>query len=170
MKKQAHKLLGLLVGISISYGALALPSDREQPIRILSDNVTFDELKGVSVYHGNVHYTQGTIKLKADKVTVKNGEEGIEHIKAIGNPASYSELPKDSKEPMVASAKTIEYDATNALVTLTNNAVVEQGKDVFSAPRITYNMDTKVIASKGGRTEIILHPGKGSKKSQAILP
>ena len=50
--------LGLALG---SAGAWALPSDREQPIRVQADTAELDDKQGVAVYRGDVVITQGTL-------------------------------------------------------------------------------------------------------------
>ncbi len=59
-----------LVGLAVlsSAGALALPSDRSQPITLLADRATFSERTGVTTYTGNVVIEQGTMKLQADSI------------------------------------------------------------------------------------------------------
>ena len=50
--------------------AMALPSDREQPIRVQADSAELDERQGVAVYRGSVVITQGTLKITGDTVTI----------------------------------------------------------------------------------------------------
>lgn len=60
-------LFGLLF---VPVMTMALPADRQQPIKISSDSVDIDNKKGVSVYHGNVVMTQGTTRITGDTITV----------------------------------------------------------------------------------------------------
>ena len=48
-------------GLVISTTANALPSDANQPIRLLADKATYSEKSGVTSYAGNVTITQGTL-------------------------------------------------------------------------------------------------------------
>ena len=48
----------------------ALPSDANQPIKLLADKATYSERTGVTSYSGSVIITQGSLKLTADNITV----------------------------------------------------------------------------------------------------
>lgn len=147
-----------------STSVFALSRDKNEPIQLEADQVHIDDMAGVSVYTGNVKYTQGTILLLADEATLKKGETGIEHITAVGKPAIYTELPDGEEVPVTAKGNTIEYDVGNETVTLTENASVEQKNDIFKAPLITYFRNTKVVESQGGRSYILIHPENHQKK------
>ena len=56
--------------------ALAEQGDRDKPIQIEADRASLDQLKGVTVYEGNVVVTQGTILLRAAQVTVTQDKNG----------------------------------------------------------------------------------------------
>lgn len=142
----------------------ALSKDKNEPIQLEADRVHLDDITGVSVYTGNVKYTQGTISLLADEATLKKGEGGIEHVTAVGKPAVYTELPDGEEAPVTAKGNTIEYDAAKEIVTLTENASVEQKNDNFKAPLITYFRTTKIVESQGGRSYILIHPENHQKK------
>jgi lipopolysaccharide export system protein LptA len=44
---------------------MALSSDREQPINLEADAADIDDLKGISIYTGNVVLTQGSMVIKS---------------------------------------------------------------------------------------------------------
>lgn len=50
--------------------------DRDKPIQIEADRASLDQLKGITVYEGNVVVTQGTILLRAAQVTVTQDKNG----------------------------------------------------------------------------------------------
>ena len=70
--------------------ALAEQGDRDKPIQIEADRASLDQLKGVTVYEGNVVVTQGTILLRAAQVTVTQDKNGGGDVAvARGNPATF---------------------------------------------------------------------------------
>lgn len=142
----------------------ALSKDQEEPIYLEADSVHINDSTGVSVYTGNVKYTQGTISLLADKATLKNGQAGIEHFIALGKPAVYTELPDGEDVPVTAKGYTIVYDSAKETITLTEQAEVVQNNDYFKAPIITYFRNSKVVESAGGRSYILIRPENHPKK------
>ena len=73
-------MLGLLCA---THQALALKSDREQPIRIQANNGVIDDAAGKSTYTGNVHIEQGTLNIVADEVQIFMAEDEVVKIIAI---------------------------------------------------------------------------------------
>ena len=72
-------LLGCVL-LALPVAALALPEDRDQPIRITADQALRDEKQGFTVYSGNVNMDQGTLHIDADKITVYHMEEEADRI------------------------------------------------------------------------------------------
>ena len=61
LKRSLLTLLFTLMGLPLSHGAMALDSDRDQPIQIVADVAVRDELAGKTRYEGNVVLTQGSL-------------------------------------------------------------------------------------------------------------
>lgn len=74
---------------------MALPSDREQPIRVQADSAELDDKQGVAVYRGDVVVTQGSTKLTGNTVTLKQDKNGDIEVR----PRSAS-LPTTSRNPL----------------------------------------------------------------------
>ncbi len=153
-----NSIIAASMGLIFCSASMALPEDQNMPIEILSDTVTFNEKEGKSIYTGNVIFRQGTIELKADKVVMFNGDDGVQRLTATGLPASYKEVPKLNEKPIKATADTIEYDAGLEQIVLIKNARIEQKNDSFAAPKISYHLSNRTISSRDGRTRIVLHP------------
>lgn len=132
--------LFLALTLSLSSLAIALPNDRYQPINIEADTANFDEQKGTAIYSGNVLLTQGSMKLKANKISVALSKTTQKPIKitAIGKPASLEQKPKIDTEKVYASANTISYLIENEKITLTGDAKLKQGLSQISSDSIEY--------------------------------
>ena len=93
--------LPLLLGVGLllsGANALALPTDRDQPVRIQADSAELDEGKGVAVYRGNVIITQGSLKITGDAVTIsQNRQKEVDVFTATGKPAQYEQKPAADK-------------------------------------------------------------------------
>lgn len=127
-------LVGLLL---IAPAVSALESDRKQPIELAADSVDIDEAKGVSVYKGDVDLRQGTMRLRADVVTVYQRERKPSRIVANGRPAKFQQ--QSNKGTVKGEARQLEYEVSSENLVLTGDAVVTQGKDSMRSDRIIYD-------------------------------
>ena len=119
--------------------ATALPNDKDQPVEIEADSVDIDEGKGTSIYQGSVELTQGTIRLKADKVTVFQRGSKPSRILAEGRPVQFRQLESKEKGYITGKAQRAEYQLSSEELVLIGDAVLTQGKDSFQSDRIVYD-------------------------------
>ena len=79
--------------------ASALPSDTNQPIRLLADRATYSERTGVTIYSGKVTIEQGTLKIAADNLTVNldTNNRSIKSAVATGQPATIQQVVTQEK-------------------------------------------------------------------------
>ena len=68
----------------LSQCSWGLESDRDQPIHIKDDRITVNEKQGVSFYQGNVQFTQGSLRVNGDEVTVFLQGDVLSKIIVIG--------------------------------------------------------------------------------------
>ena len=135
--------LGIALG---SAGAWALPSDREQPIRVQADTAELDDKQGVAVYRGDVMITQGTLKITGDKVTITQNAQGdIEVFTAVGKPAYYEQKPAEDKQIVKAYGLTIQYFAANERIVLIDQAKVIQEGNTFEGEKIVYDTQRQIV-------------------------
>jgi lipopolysaccharide export system protein LptA len=163
---------GALLLLCLPALAHALASDRDQPITIEADTATLKEKEGVSVYRGNVHLNQGTLKLHGDTLTVYTKDEHIDKAVLIGAPATFVQRPDGQEVDQHAEAQRMEYQATGGLLILTGSARVWQtdGKEIRSE-KIVYDM-TRNTANAGDsagsdRVHITLQPKPRQPQSPA---
>lgn len=141
--------LPLLLGLSLLLGgapAWALPSDRDQPIRVQADSAELDDAKGVAVYRGGVVITQGTLKITGDTVTItQDGNGDIEVFTAVGKPAYYEQQPATDKPLVKAYGLTIQYFASNERIVLIDQAKVVQEGNTFEGEKIVYDTRRQIV-------------------------
>ena len=158
-RKRLDRLSGLLgLLLFIPTAVLALPDDQEQPVDLEADAADIDERRGVSVYRGNVHYTQGSIKMSSGVMTIHAPEGDLSKVVLEGGPARYSWLPSKGKSRVKARGETIEYLANKEQVVVIGDAEVVQGGDTFRSDRIVYDMKRDRVKA-GGAVK-----AKGAKK------
>ena len=109
LKSSLFTLLFTLMGLPFSHGAMALDSDRDQPIQIVADLAVRDELAGETRYEGNVVLTQGSLVITADTLSIRHNTDEADKIVAKGKPATLVQQPTPDQAPVDASALRIEY-------------------------------------------------------------
>ena len=162
------RLLVLLLLTLITSLSQALPSDREQPIKITADSAVRNEQTGETRYEGSVELTQGSLHIEADLLTLYQNDGAADGlITATGTPATLQQTPQEGKAPIKAAAHRIAYDQKGDKVTLTENARIEQDGAivtgatidyVLSQQRVTANSDQTTGQGTGQRVEMIIPP------------
>ena len=145
----SRRTLPLLFSLGValaSTSAWALPSDREQPIRVQADSAELDDKQGVAVYRGDVVITQGTLKITGDTVTITQDNNGeIEVFTSIGKPAYYEQRPSTDKQIVKAYGLTIQYFAANERIVLIDQAKVIQEGNTFEGEKIVYDTRRQIV-------------------------
>jgi lipopolysaccharide export system protein LptA len=149
----------------------ALPSDREQPISYQADRAERDNQKGTTTLEGTVIMQRGSIRIEADRVVIEDRDNKISVIVATGSPARYQQTPSEGAEPIVASAKTLEYRLGEQTLHLIDNASLVQGGSSLTGNRIDYDVTHSVVKAgsdqlnKSERVRMVI-PAKALQSSQ----
>lgn len=158
-------LLSFLMAVKVS----ALPEDSQQPIFISSDSAIKDDKQGLTIYRGKVDIKQGTLNIKADKVTIYSTEEEVTKIIAEGQPASFKQQPEIDRGDVTAKANTIEYKVAQKKIRLSKSASIDQEGSSITGDTIHYDMQAARIEAAGEtNTETV---GDGSSgRVQVVIP
>ena len=152
----------LLTGMRAASAAVALPDDRHQAIEIQSRSAIREEKRGLTVYEGDVTIRQGSILIRADKVTVITTGDQVSRIVCTGNPAHYQQQPKPGDKPVIARANTIEYLLDQDIIQLIANASLEQAGATLSGERIDYDLKQEIIKARGDAS--------GNQRIRMVIP
>ena len=153
-----------VLSMSILPNAQALPDDNEQPIVIKSNSAIRDDKLGVTIYTGNVNIKQGSIRVKADKVTLSTENNEVTKIIAVGNSeqlASFKQQPELDEGDIEAYAQTIEYQVSSETITLLDDASLKQPDgSMISSNRIIYDVNATRVEAGGqnGQVETVINP------------
>ncbi len=178
--------VAILLACLLPAGVQALPTDKDQPIRITADTAIRDEKQGFTVYSGNVHMIQGSLDILADTITIYHETEEADKIVAEGKPAKMEQRPAVD-EPMVrARAEVIEYYKVEDRVHLKINAHItrDDGSSVTGDSIDYYIADELVKADSkqspdGKRVQVVIpskllreeeQPGSAPKEKAADGP
>ncbi|RMX10557.1 lipopolysaccharide transport periplasmic protein LptA [Allofranklinella schreckenbergeri] len=163
MKKLWISLAVLAAACSMASNALALASDRNQPMNVEADGLRHDDAAQVTVFSGNVVVTKGTIVLKGDKLTVQQRADGSQFgtVEASGGRRAFFRQQRDTPkgapvEVVEAQAGRIEYDSKADQVKLIGKAELRRlqaGRlnDEIDGAVIVYNNTTGVFTVDGAR-------------------
>ncbi|VVE11915.1 Lipopolysaccharide export system protein LptA [Pandoraea pneumonica] len=158
-------------------GALASPlahaerADRDKPLNIEADHLSYDDLKQVNIFTGNVTMTKGTIILKADRVEVTQDPEGYQYATAYykpGGPLAYMRQKRDGLDEYIDGwGETIYYNGKTEVATLTTRATLKRlagGTRVLDEVHgsvITYDTYNEVYTANSGADQINSNNPKG---------
>lgn len=132
--------------------ALALPDDRDQPIRIEADEALRDEKQGFTRYEGHVKMDQGSLHIEADTLTVYHDDQQADKILAEGQPARMQQQPDPEKGPIKAHANIIEYFKNEDRVRLRESAHIEQDGSIVTGDSIDYYITEQLVRADSDKS------------------
>ncbi len=141
----------LLLSMLLSIGAVAKSTDMKEPIHVDAARTDASIKDQMLVYSGNVSVKQGSLEIKAEKLTVdRSAGYGKEVFIAQGTPAVYSQL-LDGDKPIQASAEEIRYNVADRTLTLTGKAEITQSGSLVQSARIVYDLDKQQLSAESGK-------------------
>jgi lipopolysaccharide export system protein LptA len=167
--------VALLLALCATGGAHAEKADKDKPVNIEADKLSIDDVKKESVFEGNVVLTQGTLMLKADRVVVRQDQQGFNYGFAFGKPAYFRQKREGFDEYIEGNAERLEYDGRQDKVQLFSNAQIRRGLDEVRGDYISYDAVTEFYQVMGGgkvaatptnpsgRVQVTLQPRKTDK-------
>ena len=169
-----YYLLFTFILLLIPINLMALASDRNQPIDLEADNADIDDLKGISIFTGNVVLTQGSMVIKSSKLTLYNdNNKELEKAIAVGSSkklATFKQRPEGKDVDFRARSITMIYYLKKDKIHLLKNAYVWQEGDTFSGDKIIYDTKKETVmasskkktdgktVSSGGRVKVTIKP------------
>ncbi len=134
MIRAAIVTLGALVAMGGAASAQLTPKVGDGPIDITGDRLEVDG--DLATWTGSVRAVQGEAILTADKIVADLAEDrSFKTIRAIGS-VRYS-----SGEDAITGKEGV-YDATARTITISDDVVVMQGKQVMTGGELVYWVDT----------------------------
>ncbi|MBI2381565.1 MAG: lipopolysaccharide transport periplasmic protein LptA [Gammaproteobacteria bacterium] len=164
--------LALAAALLLVGAVQAKTGDSEQAINVTAQRSEIDNKTGTVIYSGAVTITQGSLNLKAARVTLyRNAENELDRLVAEGEPAVYHQLT-DQGEPVEGRAKRIEYHtATEVVVFLSEVKLTQAGGNTTEAERVEYHSaknTAQATAAEGGVVTTVIQPRK--KKPEEAKP
>ncbi|SAL25297.1 OstA-like protein [Caballeronia choica] len=151
-------------------------ADRDKPLNIEADNMSYDDLKQKNIFIGHVVATKGTIIIRADRVEVTQDPQGYQYATgtSTGKNLSYFRQKRDGVDEYIeGNAVRIDYDGKQDLTTLTTRAVVRRLvgltkiQDEVHGSVITYDGQKDFYTAKAGAD--VAGPGNPTGRVRAML-
>ncbi len=174
----ARSHLGLTLWL-IAAPALALESDRQQPMQIKSDGLSAGMDSSTTVLTGNVRIVQGSLVIKSARADITQQAGEVSRALLTGAPATLKQ-GMDAGGELNASARTIDYKLSEESVELRGGVILERPQGTLRSERVVYSVKTGQLAAGEGVTggvELVIPPRAPkpaatpeAPKSGALLP
>ncbi len=148
----------LAAGLVSGPAAWAEKADRAQPLHFAADNARVEEDQRLNVLTGNVDLTKGTMVIRADRVEIRQNNDGAQLATATGGQGgrSYFKQKRDGVNELIeGEAEKIFYDGRDDTVHFTGRAVMRRivdgaASDEVNGQAIRYDNKTGVYQVMGG--------------------
>lgn len=151
--------------------AFAEKADRDKPVHIEAERMTYDDLRQVNLFEGRVVLTQGTLTILADRITVRQDPEGFQHGTAEKGPDgfAYFRQKREGVDEIVQGwGDQIEYDAKSEKADMIGRARFLRGADEVRGNTIRYDGRSEFYSVIGGNTASTA-PGSTDGRVRAII-
>ena len=173
-------LLAFLVASCAALPAAAEKADREKKIVINADKSVGDDANHTITLEGNVVVSQGTMRMTAARVVVKEDAERFKHYTATGSPVTFRQKRDNVDEWVEGFAQRAEFDERSDMLRLFDHARVKSNQNEITGEFISYDM-TKQVAEvlgappgqkppEGSRVKVIIVPAKKEEAGKAPQP
>ena len=124
-------------------------ADREKNIEFQGDTGGGNADTKTGELTGHVVITQGTMTIKADRVTFKQNADNSLSATAYGNPVRFREKRDGADDYYEGYAQRIVYDGSTRFIELFDNALLKKAGDEIRSNYITYSAATEKFTAEG---------------------
>ncbi len=159
--------------------AWAEKADRTKPMNAEADSLRYDDARQTSVFTGNVVITKGTMVIRADRVEVRQDNEGFQFGTATstGGKRAFFRQKRDAGDEWIeGEGEQIIYDGKADTVSFSRNANLRRLRgatltDETQGALITYDNTSDVFNVSGGVASSGTpgNPGNPSGRVRAVL-
>ncbi|MES2770672.1 MAG: lipopolysaccharide transport periplasmic protein LptA [Pseudomonadota bacterium] len=148
--------LSLLLGSAFTSTAWGERADRDKPIHIEADRISVDDVKKLQTFEGKVILTQGSLQIRAHRLTVAQNPDGFQTGTAVGGASSakglaYFRQKREGKDEFIeGEAERIEHDMRNEKTQFTARAWIKNGQDEIRGNYIVYDALTEKYQVNSG--------------------
>ncbi len=158
--------------------ARAERADREKEMVVNADRLTADDANRLTTFEGAVVVTQGTMRITAARVTVREDAKRNKFYIASGAPVTFRQKRDNLDEYVEGSADRAEFDDSTDVLKLFNKARVKSNQNELTGDFISYDMRRELAEVSGappgqpvpastGRVKMIIIPQKKATDADA---
>lgn len=146
LNRAGRLIAGMLIAAFPSF-VQAEKADRDKPLFFEADYAEGLQSANGSetrVLQGHVLITQGTLHISANKLILKQDQDGFRFGEAFGvadKQASFKQKHEGRDSFIEAFADRVEYDEKNGIVQLFSRVHVKNGQDEFTSEYVRYNLN-----------------------------
>jgi lipopolysaccharide export system protein LptA len=148
--------------------ARAEKADREKEIQVLADRLVADETKQEAVYEGNVVVTQGTLRIAANRIVVREDSEGYRSFVANGTPVTFRQKRDKVDDWIEGWALRAEFDDRSELLRLYSSAKLKSAQGELTGDFISYDRGKELFQVTGAAPGAA--PSPESRVKATIVP
>jgi lipopolysaccharide export system protein LptA len=167
--KRSLTVLAAVAALAVA-PSLAERADREKEIVVGADRLTADDANRTSTFEGGVVITQGSMRMTAARVTVKEDKDRHKFYVASGSPVTFRQKRDKVDEWIEGFAQRAEFDDRNDVLRLYERARVKSNANEITGDFISYDMRREVAEVSGAppgqqappnsRVKVIILPPK----------
>ncbi len=139
----------LCLALGLTGQVHAEKADREKNIEFQGDTGGGNAEAKTGELSGNVIITQGTMTIRADRVTFKQNADNSLSATAYGNPVRFREKRDGADDYYEGYAQRIVYDGERRFIELFENALLKKAGDEIRSNYITYSAATEKFTAEG---------------------
>jgi lipopolysaccharide export system protein LptA len=141
---------------------LTVSNDREQPIHLSADRIEINQKKLTTLYIGHVRFTQGGLRIDADRVEALNRGNKLDTLTATGKPVTVVQRGAEGEPDLHAKAARVVYRALEQKLDLYEQAQIQQGPNAIEAAIMHYDLQEETLSADGGggegRVTVVIEP------------
>ena len=166
MRALASPLAAIVI---LAAPAHAEKADREKEIVVGADRLLADDANRTSTFDGNVIVTQGTMRMTANKVTVREDAQRHKFYVAYGAPVTFRQKRDKVDEYVEGYAERAEFDDRNDVLKLFNRAKVKSNQNEITGEFISYDMNKELAEVTGAPPGTQAPQGEGAPRVKVII-
>jgi lipopolysaccharide export system protein LptA len=159
MQKTILPALGL--ALLLATPAQAQRDDKSQPVNFTANTGEVNYQTKIGNLSGNVVITQGTMTIRADRITFKQNADNSISATAHGNPITFRQKRDGVDEYFEGYAQRAEYDGEKELLELFDRALLKRSTDEIRSNYISYNTRTEQFRAEGRPDTATAPPDSG---------
>ena len=181
------RCLALAACLVVATPARAERADRDKPVNIEADGMTYDDQKQLNVFTGNVTLTKGTIVIRANRLVLRQDPAGFQYATATGTPATFRQKRDATDQFVTGTAQQLDYDGKTETVKLKDKANLKRLEndrvtDEVHGNLIVYDSRSEFFSvesggpqaatpeNPAGRVRVVIQPKSNGAPGPATVP